>query len=824
MSRRGLLLLWGLLVLVAHLAPRLLPARADLPEESARTVGYEIDAHLDAKTYEVSASGTLRWTNQSPVPVTEMHLHLYLNAFKNDLSTFMRESKGAHRGHQVDKRERGWIDLLSFKRRGGKELIDPKNLQFWHGDDDNADDQTVVVVPLDQSIPAGGTGVFEMKWKSKMPRVFARTGQGGNGAFFMVAQWFPKPGVWESETVGGQERWGWVCHQFHGSSEFYADYGDYDVRLTVPRRFEEKLGASGERVDLGDPKTPHQGRRNEDGTVTYRHKVEHVHDFSWVCGEDFEVYPREFPGGAGTDPEEQARVARILGREPADLELRPVTVYFLLQPEHADQLERHERAVFHALTYMGFWFGQYPYPTLTVVDPDHRGRDAGGMEYPTLITGGTRYVRAARQLSPEGVLVHEFGHQHFYGLVGTNEFRDAWMDEGMTTYSTAKVLMKAYEGYTASTQYAGLHHYGQAPFAFRGLAAESRKAVPLVGPLLDEEWKLPWGTLGIVDTVNEELGVNHAPDWVTVWGRYGEITPLSFLREVPTLTHLRPRPSSSKEGERSSNASSEVVDPIAGRRAWEYMDRRSYGTNSYRRTSNSLRTLEGLVGEATMVRIMRTYCERFRFKHPAPEDFYALASEVARRDGHGDLRWLFTELFESDHAFDFGVASIEVSEVPTLEPRKEGDKTQPQFESTVLLRRFAGVRFPIDVRVRFEDGTVRDFFWDRDDELREYEMETADDAHRPVRRVLKAEPIGTHDQALSRVTRSRGRQARWARLRFRGPSKVVAAETDPLYRYSLDRNRTNDGRRAERDAGASLQVALRALGWVELSNSFYGGL
>ena len=602
MNRRGLLLLWGALALLAHMLPAhvvpadLPAAGADLPEESDRTLDYEIHATLDAKTRKIAGSGTLTWRNRSPEPVTEMRLHLYLNAFKNERSTFMRESNGSHRGHSFDKRAPGSIDLLSFKRKDGEELIDPAKLDFVTQDDGNTDDQTVLRIPLQAPVPPEGEATFELKWQSAMPKVFARTGYAGNGAFFMVAQWYPKPGVWEEGLVDGEMKWHWNCHQFHGRSEFYSDYGTYDVYLTVPAQFAGRVGATGLRQDLSAGAREDEGLENEDGTLTYRHQAEHVHDFAWVCGDDFEVHEVDFKGGFGESEEEQKRVAAILGREPADLNLRKVKCYFLLQPEHADQLERHQQAIFHALTYMGFWFGEYPYATLTVVDPDHRGRDAGGMEYPTLITGGTRYIQAAKQLRPEGVLIHEFGHQHFYGLVGTNEFRHAWMDEGMNTYATEKVQMAAYDGVTPSTSYAGFPHYGEAPFVFRGFAAEARKALPIVRPLFDDACEVPFGSLGIVKSIAATLGVKHPTKRISLWGGYGEITPISFLREVPTLTHLNLLSSKAKSYGRTGNARHPVVDPIAGRRAWEYMDGRSYYNNSYRRTAASLRTIEALVG------------------------------------------------------------------------------------------------------------------------------------------------------------------------------------------------------------------------------------
>ena len=89
-------------------------------------------------------------------------------------------------------------------------------------------------------------------------------------------------------------------------------------------------------------------------------------------------------------------------------------------------------------------YGKYPYDVLTVVDPPYGGMGAGGMEYPTFITAGTSYWPAAHKLSPEGVIVHEFGHQFWYGLVGNNEFEEAWLDEGIISFSSGKVLERAY--------------------------------------------------------------------------------------------------------------------------------------------------------------------------------------------------------------------------------------------------------------------------------------------------------------------------------------------------------------------------------------------
>src|SRR5207245_3875519 len=91
----------------------------------------------------------------------------------------------------------------------------------------------------------------------------------------------------------------------------------------------------------------------------------------------------------------------------------------------------------------GAWSAPYPYPQITVIDPAWSSA-SGGMEYPTLFTGGASLWAPRELQSPEGVTIHECGHQFWYGLVGNNEFEEAWLDEGFNTYSNGKVIDVAY--------------------------------------------------------------------------------------------------------------------------------------------------------------------------------------------------------------------------------------------------------------------------------------------------------------------------------------------------------------------------------------------
>ena len=123
-----------------------------------------------------------------------------------------------------------------------------------------------MAVPLGRSVGPNESIEVEVEWTAKIPRPFARTGWIGD--YYFIAQWFPKLGVLETE--------GWNTHQFHLATEFFSDFGVYDVRLTVPRRF--VVGASGRQTTRTD---------NADGTTTHRYQEDDIHDFAWTASPDF---------------------------------------------------------------------------------------------------------------------------------------------------------------------------------------------------------------------------------------------------------------------------------------------------------------------------------------------------------------------------------------------------------------------------------------------------------------------------------------------------------------------------------------------------------
>ena len=416
---------FGLALLAGSLGG--LPAGAAL---SRQVVAYRIHAELDPQKKTVTGRETLTWTNDSPDAVGELQFHLYLNAFQNEKSSFMRESGGQLRSDHATKGSWGWIDLKRLQIEGGADLLDA--IRYLHPDDDNADDRTVIAVTLPSPVKPGGAITLNIDFVSQLPKVFARTGYRND--FFLVGQWFPKIGVYEKAGMRYAVQGAWNCHQFHANTEFYADYGVYDVEIVVPSEF--VIGATGVEqsttVDALAKRT------------THRFHQEDVHEFAWTASPHFIRVERQFDPARLVGAAELDSTAKMLGVAPAELALKPVRMILLIQPEHRAQIDRHFRATESALKWFGLWYGAYPYDTITVVDPPYGGGGAGGMEYPTFITAGTSWWPGPNAGVPEEVIVHEFGHQYWYGMVGSNEFEESWLDEGFNTYSTGKIMDLVY--------------------------------------------------------------------------------------------------------------------------------------------------------------------------------------------------------------------------------------------------------------------------------------------------------------------------------------------------------------------------------------------
>ena len=615
---------------------------------NAPVLRYEIWVELDAAAKMLRGREDIVWTNRGREPVPDMLFHLYWNAFKNSASTFFREEAEetlfAQRSEPEDG-DWGWVDVTGIRLADGRDLGPTK--EFVRPDLPLRDgDQTVLRVRFPEPVKPGDNVRLRLEFESKIPRTVARSGYYRNSYF--IGQWFPKPGVYE-------EGKGWNCHAYHLNSEFFADFADFTVHITVPQGFQ--VGASGKEAGVQVDGSAHKA------THTFSQSM--IHDFAWMADPRYIRVERTFVAAKEVSPREYRETAALLGLPLAEVKLPDVRMILLIAPEHEGQVDRHFKALSAAIKYYGLWYGPYPYETVTMVDPPFR-TESGGMEYPTLFTAGTGVLPSADVLSPEGVIVHEFGHGYWYGLVANNEFEEAWLDEGVNTYSTGRVLAKAY-----------------GPGAF---------------------------SLDI-------LGI-----------------PLASVFRMPKVLDY--------ETDRAAAIATVKYDPVFTP-SWLFYNSGSYGANVYSRASTCLNTLEQLLGEQTMARVMRTYGMRFRFRHPKTADFVRVVNEVSGRD----MAWFFDELMGNTLNFDYGIASVVSEEKPKysrgvfdvdgkkqeltsakirdleavpkdkLPGRRAAEKSE--YVTTVTLRRFGEARVrggtPIKLVVAFEDGSRETRLWDGQD-------------------------------------------------------------------------------------------------------------
>jgi hypothetical protein len=372
------------------------PVRAaDVPPPDVAS--YTIDVRYDAAARILTAQETAVYVNRTESPIPDLVLHLYLNAFRSGDTLWMQESGMGHRGYGYDPDHPGWIEINQIALADGTPLtLEPVD-----------DDETLVRAALPDPIAPGQSVTVELDFTAQLPKVFARTGWAENGEFVMAGQWFPKFGVWEEGE--------WDAYPFHANSEFYADFGTYDVRVTLPTGW--VVGATG--TSIGPPQA---GASDE----THAFHAEHVIDFAWAASPHLRETTRELKDGT------HLRV--------------------LYAPDRSRrEVKRVLDATEGAFDLYTTWYGAYGkglYEQLTVVMTPQDASGAGGMEYPTLFTvgalGGGNMPACVRFLEVE--TVHELGHQWFQSVVATNEAEDPWLDEGFTDYSATRAMRDLYKG------------------------------------------------------------------------------------------------------------------------------------------------------------------------------------------------------------------------------------------------------------------------------------------------------------------------------------------------------------------------------------------
>ena len=470
--------IFSLCIFIFLLNPVLISQIINKEPLSQRITGYYINAVLDPDEKTVSGQMTAFWVNKTSEKVPDINLHMYMNAFRSDKTTFAREGRGSHWAYSGTD---GAIDIEYCTDKKGNDLI--PLMKFISPDDGNINDSTVLSIVLPEPAAPGDTVTLKMKFITRLPSTIIRTGYSND--FFFVAQWFPKFGVYEPAGMRYREKSGWNCHQFHANSEFYSDHSVYDVQITIPEKY--VAGSSGMLINetVADP---------ERKTKTLVYRAEDIVDFAWTAWPGYKILTDKW---------------------------NHVNLTLLLPDGRINQAERQFAAVKNALDFFTRNVGPFPWPHLTFADPPQIGAGAGGMEYTTLFTSQSADRVPDWYYLPEMVTVHEFGHAYFMGILATNESEEPWMDEGINSFFEARIMDHYWGDNSGIVNRPLLKISDKALSRLTYVAADNRQVV--TNDMFS--WDFPPGTY-------EMISYNKAATWLyTLMGIVGEETTDEIFRE-----------------------------------------------------------------------------------------------------------------------------------------------------------------------------------------------------------------------------------------------------------------------------------------------------
>lgn len=382
------------------------------PEYWQNSADYKLEVSLDEKSHTVSGSVSIQYTNNSPEPLDFIWLYLEQNRFtENSRGTLTTPIMGSRYDGDVE----GGFELtnVSAKTKTGtssKYLITDTRMQLW----------------LDKPLEAkGGIVEIKMNFKFKIPEVgMDRMGRLNtkDGTIYAMAQWYPRVAVFDDVV-------GWNTDPYLGAGEFYCEYGNFDVKITAAAN--QTVVCSGVLQNPKDVLTKTQQERwaqaeksdktvyiikpeevgkpiaspKESGTLTWHFKMENTRDVAWAASKAF-IW-------------DAARMN--LGGSNVGL---AQSVY----PKESDGTAAWSRSTEYTKASVEFYSNTYfPYPYHNAINV---AASVGGMEYPGV--SFCHYQSKGADLWD--VTDHEFGHNWFPMIVGSNERRYPWMDEGFNTF------------------------------------------------------------------------------------------------------------------------------------------------------------------------------------------------------------------------------------------------------------------------------------------------------------------------------------------------------------------------------------------------------
>jgi hypothetical protein len=391
---------------------------------------YTLHARLLPDEKRLEGSAVILYHNRSPHTLPGVALQLLQNL----------HAEGATRNRRVEEIT-GGIQLrrVAAAKQQLNELTEPEQKAGY------GVDGTVLTIRLPQPIPPGDSVELEIDWAFTIPQEGAsgRTGWSRDNMFH-IAYWYPQMAVFDDVV-------GWQTDQFLGNAEFYMGFGSYDVTVEAPEGW--LVMATGELTNADEVLTQQVAQRyrrahssddvvhvitaadllngtvtnqSDSGFLSWRFHSDTVRDVAFSAS-------KESLWDAARTP-----VGDRDGDGSGDYTL--VSAIYRQDATNWDQAWRFAQ---HSIAFLSRWTGlPYPWPNMTAVEGN--GIESGGMEYPMMTLIGGYNQRAASRLY--GVIAHELAHMWVPMIVGTDERRYSWMDEGTTSFNGAHASADFYPG------------------------------------------------------------------------------------------------------------------------------------------------------------------------------------------------------------------------------------------------------------------------------------------------------------------------------------------------------------------------------------------
>jgi len=377
-------------------------------------VDYIIKVKLDDEKHTLSGHEKMTYFNNSTQTMHELYIHLWPNAYKNLNTPLAKQllEAGETRMYWSKPEERGFIDSLSFKINGTS-----VNYQLLK------DTIDICKITLPTPLKPGESIEIETPFFVKIPSaMFSRLGHIEQQ--YQITQWYPKPAVYENGT--------WKYIPYLNQGEFYSEYASYNVYITLPKNY--VVGATGDLRD-GEKELEWLNAKVEETKnttsfskdmsfpssdkelKTVHYYQENVHDFAWFADKRYHV---------------------LKGEVELPHSKRKITTWTMFTNSQANTWLKSIDYINDAIHYYSLWNGDYPYEQCTAVDGTISA--GGGMEYPNITVIG----ETSDPFMLDLVIAHEVGHNWFYGILGSNERENGWMDEGINSFNEMRYIQTKY--------------------------------------------------------------------------------------------------------------------------------------------------------------------------------------------------------------------------------------------------------------------------------------------------------------------------------------------------------------------------------------------